>query len=233
MFYLNNQMSYTVDFVTDTSSILNIISQINKSLHYNGEDPKIFLPEICDLINDEIITVPEITIETKINFDETFKFYQENLKYLDDIDRNFGLIVARKDNTIIATIWLHFHDNYGTFIGIRSTIPYFLARQIDKTLTPSSQLLIPKIIEEAKKRNIKILYTDPLPNMHTLLLKYHGFHDINVNYDIKHIYGWNYHFKHRLSPENISIEREYSEKIGQKWDDSMANVIGKFTILEL
>lgn len=228
-------MSYTVEYVADKVAILAIVDRLALQLNWTQDKVlDIFMPEAIELLgNKESITFPLLSSETVNGLRETSKYYQHNVRCLDYPDRDYGLVIAKKDDTIIGSIWLHFHSDYATFIGIRSTIPYLLARSVDKNLTPLSSLLIPWIIELARAKGLCILYCDPLLVMTKLLEKYYGFKSVLINHPVNHIWGWNSNFTGRLPPENIEIEKEYSAKIGEEWHDSMANTFCNFFVLSL
>jgi hypothetical protein len=206
-------MSYTVNYVEDKDSILQIIEN--------------------DLKVDLTITYPGLSDAIMKGLRETYQYYENNSMYLDDANKSFGLVVAKKNDVVIGAIWLHFHDDYATFIGIRSTIPYLLEKLVDKTLQPLSSILIPYIVQEARNRNVKTLYCDPLLSMKYILPKYHGFALKKVDYDIHNLYGWGCDFVSNIDPEIILCEKKYAEERGETFDDSVTKMITNFYYLNL
>ncbi|CAH6418157.1 Hypothetical protein HVR_LOCUS32 [uncultured virus] len=227
-------MSYVVSYISNKETILKILVSLKPQLQWSNGTISQFVPETLQLLRSQnTIKFPDLSREERSGLNETAKYYEHNQSKLDEPNRDFGLVVAKKDDTIIGTIWLHFHDDYATFIGIRATISYLLARRVDNTLKPLSSLLIPFIIEEARKHEVKRLYSDPLFNMQYLLTKYYKFRATSVSYNVKNMYGWGNDFNCRLSEKDIEIKKTYSEQIGERWNNSMVDVSATFYTLDL
>jgi len=231
-----------IDSVTEDKFGVKKTSVINndRDTQLQKNNLECFLPEVNDILGYETNFLPNLDKETIRGLTETKQYYQHNVEHLDYSDGDLGLVVAYKNNKVVATVWVHFNDDYATFIGIRGTIPYLLARNVERSLSqtersliPISKLLIPKVIEIARERGVKMLYTDPMKNMHRMLTEHYNFKEKLVDYDIKHLNGWDADFWCRMTEEQIASEKEYLATKGEEWDDSFADQSDYFVTLDL